>query len=88
MIFQHVGAALRGRFFFNFWHAGLYPDVASLITRVKLQVDWSKGLEAMACGCLKSGALVLAMIVDLTTVLTLRTTVIQWWRFFSTPDQV
>ena len=57
--------------FFNSWHAGLYPDV---ITRAKFQVDQSKGLEATACGCLKSGALVLSTIVDLTTVL--RTTVI------------
>jgi len=57
--------------FFNSWHAGLYPDV---ITRVKFQIDQSKGLEATAHGCLNSGALVLPMIVDLTTLL--RTTVI------------
>jgi len=62
MIFQHDGA-LRGRFFFNFWLAGLY-----VITRVKFQVDWSKGLEATAYGCLKSGALVLPMIVALTVI--------------------
>ena len=40
--------------FFNSWHAGLYPDI---ITRVKFQVDQSKGLEDTAYGCLKSGAL-------------------------------
>jgi len=55
MIFQHDGAALRGRFVFKF---------LALLTRVKFQVDW----------CLKSGALVLPMIVALTAVL--RTTVI------------
>jgi len=66
MIFHHAGAALRGRFKKKLWHAGLYPDV---ITRVKFQVDWSNGLEATAYGCLKSGALVLPMIVALTTVL-------------------
>jgi len=60
-----------GPIFFNFWHAGLYP---AIITSVKFQVDWSKGLESTAYGCLKSGALVLPMIVALTTVL--RTTVI------------
>ena len=56
----------------KFQHAGLwlYPDV---ITRVKLQVDWSNALEDTAYECLKSGALVVPMIVDLETVL--RTTV-------------
>jgi len=34
MIFQHDGAALRGRFVFKF---------LALLTRVKFQVDWSKG---------------------------------------------
>ena len=71
MLFQHAGAALQGRFFYNSWHAGLYPDVT---TRVKFQIDQSKGLEATVYGCLNSGALVLPMIVELTTVL--RTTVI------------
>ena len=71
MIFQHAGAAPQGllissTIFLNSWPAGLYPDV---ITRVKFQVDWSNGLEATAYGCLKSGALVLPMIVALTTVL-------------------
>jgi len=50
MIFQHAGAAPQGllissTIFLNSWPAGLYPDV---ITRVKFQVDQSKGLEATA----------------------------------------
>jgi len=54
MIFQHAEAAPHvGPIFFKFLACGLYPDV---ITRVKFQVDQSKGLEAMAYGCLKSGA--------------------------------
>jgi len=68
MIFQHAGAALRGRFF-KFLACGVIPDI---VTHVKFQVDQSKGLEATAYGCLKSGALKSAF--DLTTVL--RTTVI------------
>ena len=50
MIFQHAGAALRGRFF-KFLACGVIPDI---ITRVKFQVDQSKGLEVTAYGCLKS----------------------------------
>jgi len=64
MIFQHAGAALRDRF--KKMTCGLYPDV---ITRVKFQVNWSNGLESTAYGCLKSSALVLPMIVALTTFL-------------------
>jgi len=55
MIFQHAGAALRGRFF-KFLACGVIPDI-NIITRVKFQVDQSKGLEDTAYGCLKSGAL-------------------------------
>jgi len=58
-----------GADFLNFCHAGLYPDV---ITRVKFPVDWPRvwSLRPIGlCGCLKLGALVLPMIVALTTVL-------------------
>ena len=61
-----------GADFFNFCHAGLYPDV---ITRVKFPVDWPRvwSLRPIGlCGCLKLGALVLRVIpviVAVTTVL-------------------